>query len=57
MKESMEIFWTDFTPEAHQRILEFFSIEHPKEANWDVFPVTCIVSDEGESILGDEPLY
>ena len=50
MKESMELFWNDFTPEAQERILEFFSVEHPGEMNWDVLPVTCI-------ILCDEPLY
>ena len=57
MKESFTLYWDDFTPEAQERILEFFSVEHPGEMNWDVLPVTCIISDEEEGMLGDEPLY
>ena len=40
--EEMEICFTDLTPEAQQRVLNFLKIKNPEEANLDVFPLTTI---------------
>ena len=47
MSETMEIYFSDFTPEAQKRILEFYGLEKPDDMNWDVFPFDII--EKGES--------
>ena len=37
-----EIYFSDLTEDAQQRLLDAFGITDAKEANWDVFPVTTI---------------
>ena len=46
--KELEIFFNDFTPEAQKRILEFYEIKDPKEANWPLFPVTSLYYEPEE---------
>lgn len=38
----MEIYFSNFNEETQKAILEMAGISDPKEANWDVFPITFI---------------
>ncbi len=42
----MDIYFDDFKPATQQRILAEAGIKDPKEANWDVFPITQIILED-----------
>ena len=44
-----ELFFSDLTPEAQQRLLDTVGIKDPKEANWDmdIFPITILEFEDG----------
>ena len=44
----IDIYFEDFTKEAQQAILEAAGITSPREANWDVLPVTYLEFEELE---------
>lgn len=50
MKEKtieFELYFHDLNKGARRKLLNFFNIKNPIEANWDVMPITTIVrSDE-----------
>jgi hypothetical protein len=46
----MEIMFTDLTEDAQKRLLEASGIKDPKDMNWDVFPVTYVLTDEDEKV-------
>ena len=37
--KTVEIYFSDLTPEAQRRLLKGYGMKDPKEGNWDVFPV------------------
>lgn len=39
MAGKLEIFLSDLTPEAQQRVIKFLGIKSAAEANLDVFPL------------------
>ncbi len=49
MTHDVEIYFSDLTPEAQQRVLDAAGITDPKEANWDgdILPL-AIISFEPE---------
>ena len=46
--ETLELYFSDLTPEAQARVLEFYQIESPEDLNWDVVPLVTLERD-GES--------
>lgn len=52
MENSLDIYFRDFTPETQEAILETAGIRDPKEANWDVFPITILTfeAEEGGNV-------
>ena len=52
MENTLDIYFKDFTPVTQTTILEAAGISDPKEANWDVIPITIISFETGE---GDNP--
>lgn len=42
MDTTIEIYFWDLVPETQDAILDAAGISDPKEANWDVFPITII---------------
>ena len=41
----VEIFFSDLTAEAQQRVLDAYGLKSPDEANWDTFPVFTLYPD------------
>lgn len=41
-----EIYFADLTPGAQKSLLEAFGMLHPREANWDYFPLATLVIDD-----------
>ena len=37
--KTVEIYYSDLSPEAQRRLLKGYGMKDPKEGNWDVFPV------------------
>ena len=46
--EELDIYFDDLTKDCQERILKHFKIKDPKEANWDVVPITSIPCDKLE---------
>jgi len=44
--EDLEIYFSDLTPEAQKKVLEFYRISSPEEANLDVMPLAVIPEPE-----------
>ena len=40
-------YFSDLTPEAQARVLEFYKIESERDMNWDVVPLITLELDEG----------
>ena len=46
MTKEFEIYFTDLTPDAQKRILEFEGVKDYKDLNWNTFPITIITLEE-----------
>jgi hypothetical protein len=44
----VDIFFSDFSPEAQEELLDLLGVESPEEGNWDVLPITNIPIDTNE---------
>jgi len=44
--EQIEIYFEDLNEEAKKKLLDFFGIKSPKEANLDVFPLVTLPKPE-----------
>jgi len=42
----MEIVFDDLTPEAQQRVLDFYSVDEPAEMNFDVAPLAILSQED-----------
>ena len=50
MISKIELYFSDLNEEAQKELLKTANISDPKEANWDVFPITILEFEiEGES--------
>ena len=45
--ETLELYFSDLTPEAQARVLEFYQVESEADMNWDVVPLATLERDEG----------
>ena len=45
--ETLELYFSDLTPEAQARVLEFYQVESEGDMNWDVVPLATLERDEG----------
>lgn len=43
--DQMEIFFEDLIPEAQERVLKFYRISGPVEANLDIVPLAVLTYD------------
>ena len=43
--ETFELYFSDLTPEAQTRVLEFYQIESQEDMNWDVVPLVTLERD------------
>jgi len=52
MENTLEIYFRDFLPETQGAILETAGIQDPKDANWDLIPITILSfeAEEGGSL-------
>ena len=52
MDNTLEIYFRDFLPETQSAILEAAGIQDPKDANWDLIPITILSfeAEEGGSL-------
>lgn len=52
MENTLEIYFRDFLPETQSAILEAAVIQDPKDANWDLIPITILSfeAEEGGSL-------
>ena len=46
--KSFEVFFTDLTPDAQRRYLEFQGVQTFEELNCDILPIAIIDKDESE---------
>ena len=42
MDKEFELYFTDLTEKAQQKLLEKAGVKSPEEMNWDVFPITTL---------------
>ena len=42
MDDTMELFFSDLTPEAQARVLAFLELESAADGNYDVFPIADV---------------
>ena len=45
--ETLELYFSDLTPEAQARVLEFYQVEPEADMNWDVVPLVTLELDDG----------
>jgi len=45
--EPLELYFSNLTPGAQARVLEFYQVESPEDMNWDVVPLVALERDEG----------
>ncbi|MBI4583224.1 MAG: hypothetical protein HY717_04295 [Planctomycetes bacterium] len=44
--ETLEVYFSDLTPEAQARVLEFYQVESELDMNWDVLPLVTLERDD-----------
>ena len=44
--ETLELYFSDLSPEAQARVLEFYQLESERDMNWDVVPLATLERDE-----------
>ena len=44
--KTIEIYLRDLSEEKQKEIIEAYGIEKAEDANWDIFPITCIDIEE-----------
>ena len=49
MENTLEIYFRDFLPETQGAILETAGIQDPKDANWDLIPITFRLKPKKEA--------
>jgi hypothetical protein len=54
IEEGLDIYFSDLTPEAQSKVLEFFKVNSPKEWNWDCFALFTLYYEPPEGYTGED---